>query len=277
MMTQENSTSQSRSKGQKEAAESHGGILFLRLHLSPERIEDYPLAEKIYSIGRALSSNIRIASTSKFLGVSLNHGLIEVREGKIYYIDRSTNGTYRSRKKSDFEKLVSNVEYELQVHDRLKFDTLLGEILCEDISTPGTLVKKGQPPRSTIVKSPAGPQVPKRNFLQSTAIAGGERIELTDGLTKIGRHYDNDIIIEDTKEFGHISRHHAEIEIISPKWWFKDLGSAHGSHIKTRDGNFYKLKANQPYRLTHDCVIRIGYQSQEEKGKLCDLRFIEEE
>ena len=276
-MTRNTSISNSRGKDKDGKAETHERMVFLRLHLSAERFEDFPLEEKIYSIGRALSSNIRIPSTSKFLGVSLNHGLIEMREGKTYYIDRSTNGTSHSRKNSEFKKLVSNVEYELRVNDCLKFDTLLGKFLCEDISTPGTFVKRDRPPRTTIVKSPVGPQGHRRTFLKSPVIAGGNKIELTEGLTKIGRHYESDVVIDDEEEYGHISRHHAEVLIKGSKWWFKDLGSAHGSHIKTRDGNYYKLKANQPYPLTHDCVIRIGYLSSKRKGKICDIRFLEEE
>lgn len=87
-------------------------------------------------------------------------------------------------------------------------------------------------------------------------IIGDKEIELSPGVTKIGRASDSDIVLEDRR----VSSQHAQIELIQGKLYIKDLNSRNGTFVngsrvhkttELSDGNIiqiitYKFKVKMP-------------------------------
>lgn len=92
-----------------------------------------------------------------------------------------------------------------------------------------------------IIKQPQG--IIDRAFL---IVGGRKNFPLNKAVINIGRHSDNDLILEDP----HISRHHAQIRAVNNRFVIFDVGSTGGIFINEK-------KATQTSLQTGD-VIRIG-------------------
>jgi pSer/pThr/pTyr-binding forkhead associated (FHA) protein len=74
---------------------------------------------------------------------------------------------------------------------------------------------------------PVQPKIPQNAFL---VIAGKTNFPLTKAVVNIGRHSDNDLILEDQ----YISRHHAQLRAIDNRYVIFDVGSTGGIFLNNK-------------------------------------------
>ncbi len=96
----------------------------------------------------------------------------------------------------------------------------------------------------------------------------GQRFELKDDETTIGRHPDCGVLL---REAGRVSRHHARIVRQGEAFFVKDLGSRNGTKLNGKD-----LVEEKPYPLTHgDCVtvcdMNLVFQLPEKPSTTFDI------
>ena len=57
----------------------------------------------------------------------------------------------------------------------------------------------------------------------------GKTVDIREGVTSLGRAYDNDIVVDETA----VSRRHAGIRNDSGGYWIEDLGSKNGTYVNS--------------------------------------------
>ncbi len=78
---------------------------------------------------------------------------------------------------------------------------------------------------------------------------GGPNVELETGEIRIGRHAENDLVLESDR----VSRKHARVFRREDRFLVEDLGSSNGTFVNGR-----KLVANRAESIRHQDVLRMG-------------------
>lgn len=142
------------------------------------------------TIGRLSTNDIVISSKS----VSKIHAKIIFRDGNFYIEDlNSTNGIYLNGVKVSKSKITPNDKIKISQNFELKWSDIISAF------------QNKKPKRTT------SPPI----------------FEISKSEIKIGRHSDNDIVIDNIR----VSRHHARIIKEGEDWFIEDLGSSNGTFV----------------------------------------------
>lgn len=142
------------------------------------------------TIGRLSTNDIVISSNA----VSKNHAKITYKDGGFYIEDlNSTNGTYLNGVKVSKSKIAPTDKITISQNLELKWSDIISAF------------------QNKKTKRTTSPSI----------------FEISKSEIKIGRHSDNDIVIDNIR----VSRYHARILKEGEKWFIEDLGSSNGTFV----------------------------------------------
>lgn len=189
-------------------------------HLA-DRETDILLKKNRMTIGRNVSSDIVITEA----GVSGHHATLEYRGGYYFLKDEgSTNGTFVDGKKISTYKLGGGEIVRLGHASKLEYQLIVG---------------------------------PTQQVLRLVPIAGGNPVDLKEGVTSVGRDGSSDIQVKSE----YVSRSHATITVEDEEILVEDLGSSQGTFVNERQVERSRLRvgdvirfADQRFRLVEEEV-----------------------
>lgn len=86
----------------------------------------------------------------------------------------------------------------------------------------------------------------------------GERFSLSRATTRIGRHPDSDVSLDDIS----VSRRHAEIERQSDEYVLRDVGSLNGTYVNQRRSDSVVLQQGDEILIGRFCLLFLAPAEQ---------------